>query len=129
MSACSCHRDVHTSYICPCKHIHHIQETKGYCPSPPPPPPQVISAISSCRPIVTLAWLEAAVRCMKSKQVFPDCAGYLPPVVDANIKDTMDSSAFKPNLKRTELFKGLTFYFLTEKQVPSSSSPLLSPSD
>ena len=68
-----------------------------------------------CRPIITPAWLEEAVKCDTSNRMLPDPARYLPPVVDEHLGSVTVS--FSPSFDRKQVFAGKTFFFLTKKQV------------
>ncbi len=83
---------------------------------PLPSPPQVVSALASCRPIVTPAWLEEAAKCLASNTVLPACSGYLPEVVDSNVSSS-EAVSFAPDFRRRSLFQDRVFYFFVEKQV------------
>ena len=78
---------------------------------------QVVSALASCRPVVTTAWLEAAVRCKEEGVALPSCHAHQPEVVDPSITGHGRSFSFQPNYSRTSLFTGKTFYFLCQSQV------------
>ena len=79
--------------------------------------PQVVSALASCRSIVTPAWLEEAVTHLTAGKVLPSCVDFLPDVVDGNIDSGSQGISFKPDYKRMSLLQDRVFFFLTEKQV------------
>ena len=81
------------------------------------PPIQVVSALASCRPIVTPSWLEEAAKNLGAGHPLPDSTPYLPSLVDSNIEGASKGMSFAPDFRRTSLFKDRTFYFLTESQV------------
>ena len=72
-------------------------------------------ALSSCKPIITPAWLEEAVRCFHDNKILPSPLQYQPAVVDDNVGNS--GVSFKPNFERSSLFQDRVFYFLDEKQV------------
>ena len=72
-----------------------------------------MSALASCRPIVTPSWLEAASQCFSEGKALPNPADYQPKVVDANL----DEGSFRPDYRRRTLFQDRMIYFLCEKQV------------
>ena len=77
---------------------------------------QVVSALSSCKPVVTPAWIEEAVRCHQSSLPLPSPSTFQPSVVDANI-ESGTAVSLAPNYGRTSLFQDCVFYFMSEKQV------------
>ena len=83
------------------------------------PPLQVVSALSSCRPIVTPAWLQEAIRCTSVSQPLPPPSAFLPEIADTSIsaEGVKAASLFSPKYSRTVLFQDRVFYFLSEKQV------------
>ena len=95
------HMYIHTC-MHTCTHTHHIQ---------------VVSALSSCRPIVTPVWLEQAVTCWREGRVLPSCAAFEPEVSDSNIGSGSKEVSFQPDFKRSSLLQDKVFYFLTKKQV------------
>lgn len=76
---------------------------------------QVVSALASCKPIVTCDWVEAAVKCLTDEKPFPKTDSYLPNLVDANLGSMQVS--FQPDYKRGELFQDKVFYFVDTEQV------------
>jgi len=49
--------------------------------------------------------------------VLPSCATFEPEVSDSNIGSGSKEVSFQPDFKRSSLFHGKVFYFLTKKQV------------
>ena len=78
---------------------------------------QVVSALSSCRPIVTPSWLEAASQCFSEGKALPHPTDYQPDVVDTNLDE--GEVCFRPDFRRRTLFQDRTIYFLCNKQVSS----------
>ena len=81
--------------------------------------PQVVAALSSCKPVVTPAWVSEAARCLQASLPLPSTSSYQPKVVDTNIGSGENGApaSFAPNYNRTVLFQNRVFYFLAEKQV------------
>lgn len=74
-----------------------------------------------CRPIVTVAWLEEAVRCFSDNQALPVVTPYLPDVVEPGLGSSTVS--FQPDFKRRQLFSKLIFYFIQKEKVGKHCIP------
>ncbi len=79
------------------------------------PSVQVVCALASCRPIVTIAWLRDAVASCRDNKALPKPTKYMPTVVDEEVRKS--DACFSPNFKRRTLFQDRVFYFFNQSQV------------
>ncbi|XP_019851017.1 PREDICTED: nibrin-like isoform X2 [Amphimedon queenslandica] len=78
---------------------------------------KVVNALSSCCPIVSVAWLEESLKCLDQKKVLPSSDNYVPEVVDPNLLQSQHANvSLKPMLMRRRLFSEKNIYFLIKKQ-------------
>ena len=75
---------------------------------------QVVCALASGKPIVTPQYWDNYITALSTKQPFPDCKDYIPPLAESTLN--VNEVSFDVNEKRKKLFVGKLFVFSSSQQ-------------
>ncbi|XP_041375174.1 nibrin-like isoform X2 [Gigantopelta aegis] len=80
---------------------------------------KVICAMVSLKAVVMPKYLEDFVSFLKGEGSEPDTQEYLPPIAESQVNP--DNVSFGPDARRTTLFRGMKFIFLSQRQFKKMS--------
>jgi hypothetical protein len=75
---------------------------------------QVVCALANGKPIVTPQYWDDYITALSSKQPFPDCKDYIPPLAESTLN--VNEVSFEVNENRKKLFVGKHFVFSSPHQ-------------
>jgi hypothetical protein len=75
---------------------------------------QVVCALANGKPIVTPQYWDNYITALSTKQPFPDCKDYIPPLAETTLN--VNEVSFDVNENRKKLFVGKNFVFSSSHQ-------------